>query len=253
MLFVAPSTGSALKAMSEVAIVAALEREVAGLVRHWPRQVREFGGCNFNFFESGKAVLVCAGIGAEAARRASEAVVALYRPSELISAGYAGALDNTLRVGALLEASTVVDARDGSHLAAEGGSGRLVSFTSVAGLEQKAKLARAFSAQAVDMEAASVGKGALAHGLRFRAVKVVSDEPGFPMLPMDRFVTHDGRFRAGRFAFYVGVRPWTWLTVLRLARNTALASRVLCTRLDVMLRQSGIAPAGIPVGLQNTS
>ena len=76
--------------MSEVAIVAALEREVAGLVKSWPRVSRDFEGRSFKFFEKSNAVLVCGGIGPEAARRATEAVVALYRPAELISAGFAG-------------------------------------------------------------------------------------------------------------------------------------------------------------------
>jgi len=220
--------------MCEVAIVAALRREVAGLVKGWRRVRREFGSSTFEFFESGKTVVVCGGIGAEAARRAAEAIIALYQPAEVISVGLAGALQDGLPAGSLVEAATVIDARDSSRMAIGGGSGILVSCTSVAGEEQKQKLARAYAAQAVDMEAASVGKGAQAHGLRFRAIKVVSDELDFPMPSMHRFVSHDGHFRSAEFALYAAARPWTWRAVLRLARNSAKASRVLCDRLKVL-------------------
>jgi hypothetical protein len=111
----------------------------------------------------------------------------------------------------------------------------LVSFSSVAGAEQKAKLARAYGAQAVDMEAAAVAKGAEARGLQFRVVKVISDELGFPMPPMERFLAADGSFHSGRFALYSAIRPWTWATLFRLARNSSLASRSLCTKLESMI------------------
>lgn len=230
--FDAPPTGFERKAMSEVAIVAALEREVAGLLKSWNPVRGEFGGRYFQFWESGHAVLVCGGIGAEAARRATEAVIALYSPTELISAGFAGALERGLAVGVVLEPAAVIDARDGARLTTGQGEGVLVSFAAVANEEQKSRLARSYGAQAVDMEAASVAKGAQAHDLRFRAVKVVSDELGFPMPPMDRFVSPEGRFRSGRFAIYALLRPWLWPTVARLARNSAKAERALRQHLE---------------------
>jgi adenosylhomocysteine nucleosidase len=102
-------------------------------------------------------------------------------------------------------------------------------------MEQKAKLASAYGAQAVDMEAAAVAKGAEARELPFAAVKVISDESAFPMPPMERFVAADGSFQSGSFALYAAIRPWTWGTVFHLARNSALASRSLCARLESMI------------------
>jgi adenosylhomocysteine nucleosidase len=221
--------------MPEVAIVAALEREVRPLVREWKVAEREHAGRMFRFFESDRAVVVCGGVGQEAARRATEAVVTLYRPRRILSAGFAGALSIKMRVGEVFEARCVVDARDGSKADTGAGDGVLVSFSSVAGAEQKAKLARAYGAQAVDMEAAAVAKGAEARGLQFRVVKVISDELGFPMPPMERFLAADGSFHSGRFALYSAIRPWTWATLFRLARNSSLASRSLCTKLESMI------------------
>ena len=218
--------------MPEVAIVAAVEREVGPLVRHWRVADHEHGGRNFRFFASENAVVVCGGMGFEAARRATEAIIVLYRPSMILSVGFAGALDEKLRVGDLLEPRYVVDARDGIRTDTGSGTGVLVSSPGVAGAEQKAKLAMSYGAQAVDMEAAAVAKGAEARGLRFTAIKAISDEVGFAMPPMDRFIAGDGSFRARSFAFYAASRPFIWPDVLRLAQNSAKAARALSAMLQ---------------------
>ncbi|HMK22316.1 MAG TPA: hypothetical protein VK466_08265 [Terriglobales bacterium] len=213
--------------MPELAMVAALEREIRPLVRGWRAEEREYSDRRFRFFESQSCVAVCGGIGFEAARRATEAVIALYRPARVESVGFAGALEADLKVGQVLEIGRVIDARDGSRKETGSGNTILVSFSSVAGEQQKAKLARAYGAQLVDMEAAAVAKGTEAHGIDFGAVKVVSDEFGFPMFPMDRFVDQEGGFRTGSFVVYSAVRPWLWGSVLRLARNSSRAAQRL--------------------------
>ena len=70
-----------------------------------------------------------------------------------------------------------------------------------------------------------MAKGAEARGLRFAAVKVISDEVGFAMPPMDRFIATDGSFRERSFALYAASRPFIWPDVLRLAQNSAKAAR----------------------------
>src|SRR5579863_9772280 len=149
---------------AKIAVVAALEREVHSLVKSWVRVERKHEGCAFKFFESGEAVLVCGGIGAEAARRATEAVIVLYQPRLVQSVGFAGALDPALKVGEIFSPSRVIDARDGSSVETGSGRGILVSATTIAGTEQKMKLAQSYGAQAVDMEAAAVARGAQARG-----------------------------------------------------------------------------------------
>jgi len=218
--------------MPDIAMVAALEREVRPLVKDWPSAEHEYAGRKFRFFEKNNCVVVCGGIGAEAARRAAEAVIALYQPQAVWSVGFAGALDRQLRVGELMHARQVVDARDGSRVDTGSGSGVLVSFSAVAGEEQKLRLAKAYGAQAVDMEAASVAKSAQAHGLVFAVAKVISDEVGFPMPHMEQFTGADGSFRTGKFVLYAAERPWAWGTVMRLARNSARAARVLGEHLE---------------------
>jgi adenosylhomocysteine nucleosidase len=215
----------------KVAIVAALQREVWPLVKNWPVNWKQSGGRQFAFYEKDHTVVVCGGIGSGHARRATEAVIELYRPTLVISAGFAGALQADLPVGRVLAPKVVIDARDGSKTDIGAGEGVLVSFDSVADAQQKAKLAQAYGAQAVDMEAAAVSRGAAAHGLRFMACKVISDASDFSLPPAARFVRHDGQFQTVRFVFYAAMRPWLWKSVLQLARNSALAARRLCQRL----------------------
>jgi adenosylhomocysteine nucleosidase len=215
-----------------VAVVAALEREVRPLIQHCQVSEREYEGRKFKFFENDRIVLVCGGMGAEAARRACEAAITLYQPSLVVSAGFAGALQPEFRVGCALSPRVVVDASDGSRTDTGEGSGVLVSLDSVAGPEQKAKLAKAYGAQGVDMEAAAVARGAEARGVRFRAIKVISDASAFALPPMERFIHPNGQFQAARFMFYVALRPWLWGKARQLARNSAQASTVLCQQLD---------------------
>jgi nucleoside phosphorylase len=223
--------------MSRVAIVAALEREVRALIRGWRVSEKEYGGRNFRFFENADVVIVCGGIGAAAARRAAEAVLALYAPSVIYSVGFAGALAPGFSVGLVVQPQRVVNAADGSSVTLERGDGTLVSFGSVATPAQKVKLKESFAAQSVDMEAAAVAQAAEARGVNFAVVKVISDEFDFDFPSMEQFVDSEGRFLEARFAVFAAIRPWLWPKVARLAGNSNRASRALCGFLQNMLNQ----------------
>jgi adenosylhomocysteine nucleosidase len=222
----------------KIVIIAAMEREVRSLVRTWPGVEREHDGVKFKFYEGPLAVLVCGGIGSERARRATEAAIALYQPPLVISAGFAGALDAQLAAGTTIFPAIVIDAQDGSRRETvvgdtkvgqtELGRGVLVSFGSVAGAEQKARLAKSFGAIAVDMEAAAVARGAEARGIAFMAAKTISDEVDMQLPPLDRFVRDDGGFSTFRFVIFVLPMFWLWPRVVRLARNSRRATNSLC-------------------------
>jgi adenosylhomocysteine nucleosidase len=221
-----------LEQRERIGIVAAMEREVWPLVRHWSARKREFDARPFRFFENERAVLVCAGMGAEAARSAAEAMIQLYHPAALQSVGFAGALDPTLEVGTLLGVKRVIDARDGSKAEAAGGYWTLLTVESISGAAEKARLAASYGAHAVDMEAAAVARAAEAHQLPFLALKVVSDRYDFDVPSFQRFVGSRGDFRSARFVAFAAVRPWVWARVLLLARNSAKARNALCSWLE---------------------
>ncbi|MGA9529910.1 MAG: hypothetical protein WBS24_17485 [Terriglobales bacterium] len=210
-----------------IAIVAAMEREVGPLVRGW--RMRELVGDQrrYRLFESGNAVLTCSGIGAESARRAAEAVIEEFRPARIVSVGFAGGLNLQMKIGDVMEPRVVVNALDGSQTDTGAGQGTLVSYSAVADRDQKERLARAYSADAVDMEAAAVAQAAQARDIEFAAIKAISDGADSEMPPVARFVSSDGQFRSASFALHVALRPWLWGSTIALARNSSRASRAL--------------------------
>lgn len=225
---------------AKVAIVAALEREIRPLTKNWSIRRAEHDSRWFKFCENDGTVLVCGGIGAQPARRAAEAIISLYHPALIISAGFAGGLDPVLKIGEIFVPRYVIDASDGSRTGSGSGEGALLTFGSVADEAQKAKLAAAFGAQAVDMEAAAVARCAEAHGVRFLACKAISDTSHSTLPPIARFIAQDGGFRTAEFLAHVAVRPWLWPSVLRLQGNSAVAARKLSAAL-VEIREFGVA------------
>ena len=222
---------------------------MAPLIRNWKvRTVRtmEHGGRRYRLFENGEATLVCGGIGAEAARRATEAVIREVNPSRVISVGFAGALDASLQVGHVFEPRTVINAADGVRTEVGSGEGILVSSATVAGKEQKIRFGRSYGASAVDMEAAAVAQGAQARGVEFGAVKAISDVADFNLPAIDRFVADDGSFQSVRFACYVALRPWLWGATFALARNSAKASRALSDALTNYLDRESRKREALP-------
>jgi adenosylhomocysteine nucleosidase len=233
-------SGSGPTDMSRVAIVAALEREVHPLVKSWQVGEKEYEGRKFRFFENGDAVLVCGGIGAEAARRASEAVIAVFEPAVVYSVGFAGALDSSFKVGDIVRPKRVVNARDGSSVGLDGGDGVVVTSPSVASPKQKTKLRESYGAQAVDMEAAAVARAAELRGVTFGVIKAISDEVDFEFPSTEQFIDSSGNFSERRFALFAVMRPWLWGRVIDLARNSGRAARALCAALEVLLASKNL-------------
>jgi adenosylhomocysteine nucleosidase len=211
----------------QLAIVCALEMEVRPVLRRWKRVRRDYDGRVFKFFEATNSVLVAGGIGAQAARRATEAVIALYRPELVVSLGFCGGVDSSTNTGDLIVPGRVVDAGDGSSTAVPDGEGTLVSVAEVASPEQKAQLARSYSARAVDMEAAAVARGAEARGIRFMAVKAVSDNASAKLPPFGKFIDPAGDLHMGRTVIYCLMRPWLWPRLIRFERGSRQAANVL--------------------------
>jgi adenosylhomocysteine nucleosidase len=224
-----------LEGGGRIAIVAALEREVGPLVVGWKVVRRGWDGREFRFFESDRAVVVCGGIGPAAARRACEAVCASYAPEIVISAGFAGALAANLKAGDVVVPARVIDAGDGSRVETGIGSGGLVSVAEMASVERKRVWGAKYDAVAVDMEAAAVARAAGLRSVRFGAVKVISDVLDFEIPVVQGSVDSEGGWHTGRFLLGIAVKPWVWGRVVRLARNSSLASRNLSESLREMI------------------
>jgi nucleoside phosphorylase len=96
--------------MNKTAIIAAMEREISPLVRGWQRATLPSGDRKFTAFERDGVIAVVSGIGCKNAELAARAVVTQYRPAILVSAGLAGALIRSLKVGSVFIPNVVVDA-----------------------------------------------------------------------------------------------------------------------------------------------
>jgi adenosylhomocysteine nucleosidase len=203
-----------------LAIIAALPREVSGLVKGWTR--RELAQ-RVVMYSNGEIVVACAGMGAARAALAVEAAMVAIPVTAVISIGLAGACDPRLEAGAIVRAGVVIDSNTGERFESPGYKDVLVSSDAIASVGEKARLRASYGAAAVDMEAATVARLARAHGLEFQAIKAISDEADFEVEGLSRFATADGQFREAAFAMYAALRPAMWGKVIALGRNSSTA------------------------------
>ncbi|HEY5380943.1 MAG TPA: phosphorylase [Acidobacteriaceae bacterium] len=232
------ATGAGLAVAGEagrVAVVAALPREIAGLVRGTRPEagLLKRGIHLHRVLGVPGAVVVAAGMGAARVTLAVEAALAAGGVEAVISAGLAGACAPGLQAGTVLEANTVVDARTGERFesvvkpSSEDRRITLATVASVASVREKRRLLESYGAVMVDMEAATVARLAMAHGLAFRAIKGISDEHDFDMEVLAAFTGKDGQFRTGAFALHTALRPATWGRTMKLGRDSTRALHAL--------------------------
>ena len=130
--------------MSRIAIVAALQREIASLVKGWqsdPALAKR------NIFVSWNenVVVACAGMGAARVALAVEAAIAHGPVTEIWSVGFAGACNPHLRAGNEIHAGVVIDAMTGERSETEQGTQVLVTVETPASVAEKARLVAAYS------------------------------------------------------------------------------------------------------------
>lgn len=210
------------------AIIAALPREIAGLVRGIrPESQGKQDGIFIYRLESGLAV--CAGMGGERVTLAVQAALEHGAVSKLVSTGLAGGCDPAILVGTVIEPRIIVDTLSGVRFlsANSGAVGTLVTTHAVVGVKEKQRLFASYSATIVDMEAATVGRLAEAHGLPFQAIKAVSDGHDFELGSLSRFCSHKGHFRTSAFALHTALRPQIWRKTMRLGAGSQRALQAL--------------------------
>lgn len=216
-----------------IAIVAAMRREIAPLLQGATRRKQD----GIDLYELPSALVAIGGIGQKAALKAAEAAIRIAGPEVIVSAGFAGALSNSLRAGDVLYGREVLDEATAERYAAAQGDAVIVTALRVAGAERKRDFAARYSASAVDMEGAAVAMIARQRGLRFMAVKAISDELDSPVPPVDAFVDAEGKLRTLSLAAFIAVRPNWWVPAIRLGRNSSLASQNLCKALKHLINQ----------------
>lgn len=234
--------------MIRIAIIAALEREIAPLVQGWERVALRHEGRDLFCHQNGDLMAVAGGIGRRWATSTARAVAAEFQPQALVSAGLGGAIIRSLKVGSIFIPNVIVDAATGAEYRCNAGEnlvsgGILVSAEEIADSGSKQHLADQYHALVVDMEAAAVAQVAQQMKTGFFCVKAISDELDSRFPPLNRFVDETGWFKTREFLAWGVLRPQWWLATIRLGRDSHRATAALCHWLARNLNASFVAPA----------
>jgi adenosylhomocysteine nucleosidase len=132
----------------------------------------------------------------------------------------------------------VRDLNTGEMFASSGEGGLLLTSARIAAHQEKVRLARTYEGSvAVDMEAAALARLAEAHGLRFVAIKAISDTLEEDLPDMNPFLTPSGRFATARFVAHVATKPRFWGPLAKFGKQAKLAADRLC---DAIADEIGI-------------
>lgn len=212
----------------EFGYVAALEREVASVVKGWTVTTTRMGSLErkvyYNYRE--RSALICAGTGEGRAYAFTKAFIEKCMPRVVVSIGFAGACVPELRPGALVVPSKLVDAVSGKEFPCAFGSGTLVTLGQLAGKSAKEEAAARYGALAVEMEATGVASAAADYGREFVAIKAISDGAEDEMDFLSGFLTPEG-FGTARFMAHIALHPELWGRVAALERHSKLATASL--------------------------
>jgi adenosylhomocysteine nucleosidase len=151
------------------------------------------------------------GVGRERARRAAE-LLCEARPGLVVAAGFCGALVPSLRVGDVVKSPRILTV---DHL--------------VTDPAEKCRLGE--SHDAVDMESAAVAQVCAENGVRFLAVRAVSDTVDTALSPELVRLLSGGNVSVRRAGVALVRKPRLLGEFLRLARDTKLAARCLADAL----------------------
>ncbi len=224
--------------MTRVAMVAAFTAELQPLVRGWPHSTRN--GVQFwaQRNPDEEWIAACAGAGQAAATRAFAAIEDGGPVDLLFSVGWAGSLRADLAPGNAHNVAGVIDVRTGERFRCEAGAGELWVATSprVADRKEKRRLAAAYPAALVDMEASALARLAAMRGIPFYCIKGVSDGLDDRLPDFNAFLAANGQFRATRFLVFAIARPIYWPALIRMGENSKKASQKIAeSLLDFLL------------------
>lgn len=232
--------------MTRTAIIAAFPGELAPLVRNW--QHEHHNGIDLWRWPhrtmddaEGEWVAACAGAGQTAATRAFAAAELCGPISSVISTGWAGALNRIIEAGLAYSVAGVIDSRTGEMTPAADWREDLWLVTSpiVADHLEKLRLAAAYSAALVDMEAAAVARLARMRNIPFYCIKGVSDALHDNLPDFNRFIGSSGRMNLFRFTLFALFHPGYWHSLLRMGENSKMAAKRIADALLGILDKEG--------------
>lgn len=192
------------------------------------------------------------GIGGVSAKKAARAALE-WKPDVCISSGLAGGLRDDYRIGQVCAAREVIELETGRSVGADVAMLRLAerqgaaiigklltSADMILAVEGKSRLGK--MGEAVEMESFAVMSEAAAAGIPGIAIRAISDASDED-LPMDfgSMLDEGGNVNASKVAKAVARAPHTLPALMRLAKNSRLASKRLAEFLEAYV--AGLAAA----------
>jgi nucleoside phosphorylase len=195
----------------------------------------KISGCEVAIFHTG--------IGRERCRHNIEKFLHAVEPKILISSGFAGSLTQDLEVGDLMVAKNFSDTDLMARTLESGLTLHNATLLTVASMvdsiEDRKRLARENSADAIDMETDVIAKSCAAHGVRMLSLRVISDstEAPFPAPPRVLFDIGRQKTEFGKLLFYIVRNPAAIGRLIRFAGQIAKARNALTTTIPQVLER----------------
>lgn len=241
------------RARADVGVVSALRLELDPFVSRCDR-VKKYTGGDFTFrggfLRDVRIASVDGGAGAPRARRATHALIDAHSPKWIISAGFSGALTDSLRVGDIVVGNEIVstdatqtslridfkmppDPKKGLYV------GKLVTAAHILRtVAEKHELAGRTHALAVDLESLAVAEVCRERKVRFLAVRAISDDCRSDLPPeVLSILGPTGSLRAGALVSALWNRPSSYKDLWQLRQQAGVASERLALFLVSMIRQ----------------
>jgi adenosylhomocysteine nucleosidase len=171
-----------------------------------------------------------------------------YRPKVILSAGFAGALQESHAVGDILLATEIVDHEGNGWPATWPDTlppgewrpplhrGRILTAANlIASPEEKRSLAKRHDAAGVDMESAAVAQYSSRRGIPFGCVRAISDAATTALSPQLLQLLAGGQVAPLCVVSALVRRPWLARELMRLARDTRFAADQLAKALGELL------------------
>jgi nucleoside phosphorylase len=184
------------------------------------------------------------GVGGKACRQRMARFLQDRQLDCLISAGFAGALNDQLRVGDLLLAKNFSTADLNGTLDSLANlpihiANLLTVPSMIDSSEERNRIAQTTGAVAVDMETEFIARSCAEHGVPLLSLRVISDTPArpLPMPPSVLFDLEKQRTKFGRLAFYVAKNPPAIWRLISFARRIGRARERLSNAILALVRE----------------
>jgi adenosylhomocysteine nucleosidase len=184
------------------------------------------------------------GVGEKSCRTHIENFLHQQQFKYLISAGFAGALDEELQIGNLLlsENFSSPELLVSPHLDFAGAGLFLGKLATVPGIvaskSERDRWAAECGGDAVDMETEFIAAACAAHRVPMLSLRVMSDTPSepFPAPPEVLFDLEKQKTNVARLALYLVTHPGALMRLNAFRQRVALARQSLASALDKLLR-----------------